>query len=339
MMKMNMCIGLICSFLLCSAAAQDAPYETYQLDIKEWQVPWKQTRPRDPAVDSKGIVWFCGQAGNYLASLDPATGEFKQYSLPDGTYPHNLIIDADDMIWYAGNRNNHIGQLNPKDGTIKRIDMPVEQPIDPHTLVFDEQQNIWFTAQWGNKVGYFDRKTGKVDLVDMEIERSRPYGIKVNKANTPWVVLFGTNKLASIDPVSMALTTVDLPDQAERPRRLEIASNGDVYYLDYTLGYLGQYSPVTKKTQRYMVKQGSDAKLYGSAMDDKNRVFIAVTGVQPNIISVFDTNSKGFIASKEVPSGAGTIRYMYYHQPSDTVWFGTDNDTVGQVKLSTIKQP
>ena len=39
--------------------------------ITEWTVPWERTRPRDPYVDGQGRVWFVGQEGNYVATLDP----------------------------------------------------------------------------------------------------------------------------------------------------------------------------------------------------------------------------------------------------------------------------
>ena len=45
-------------------------------------------------MDQQGRVWFVGQQGNYLAFLDPETGEFKRYDLDPGAGPHNLIVDA-----------------------------------------------------------------------------------------------------------------------------------------------------------------------------------------------------------------------------------------------------
>ncbi|MEW6998119.1 lyase [Colwelliaceae bacterium BS250] len=306
------------------------------IDIKEWQVPWTDSRPRDPAIDSQGNVWFCGQAGNYIARLNPETAKFKRFTLPDNTHPHNLIIDSKDNIWYAGNRNNSIGRLNPITADIEQIDMPGDKPIDPHTLVFNAEQNIWFTAQWGNKVGFLNTKTLKVKLIDMPILSARPYGIKVDYDDVPWSVLFGSNKLARVDPQTFKVTMVDLVDTEERPRRLEISQNNDIYYLDHQLGYVGKYQPAKNKLQRWHVPEGKNAKLYGSAIDQNDRLWLALTGVKPNKITVFDTNTHTFIASEAIPSGAKSIRYMYYHQQTDSVWFGTDANTIGRAKL-TIK--
>ena len=32
-----------------------------QIQIDEWQVPWEESRPRDPFVGPNGKVWFVGQ--------------------------------------------------------------------------------------------------------------------------------------------------------------------------------------------------------------------------------------------------------------------------------------
>ena len=103
--------------------------------IREWDVPWKDTRPRDPAVDAAGRVWFVGQTGHYIGRLDPATGKFDRFELEPGAGPHNLIVGADGGIWFAGNRKAYIGRLDPKSGAIRKFPMPNPAAGDPHTLV------------------------------------------------------------------------------------------------------------------------------------------------------------------------------------------------------------
>jgi streptogramin lyase len=70
-----------------------AQAELNPVDITEWNVPWEQTRPRDPYVDQQHRVWFVGQRGDYIAVLDFEGGMFEQYPLDPDTGPHNLIVD------------------------------------------------------------------------------------------------------------------------------------------------------------------------------------------------------------------------------------------------------
>ena len=54
------------------------------LDIKEWQVPYERSVPRDPFAESATSIWFVGQGGGYLGNLDTDSGEFMRVPLKDG---------------------------------------------------------------------------------------------------------------------------------------------------------------------------------------------------------------------------------------------------------------
>ena len=118
------------------------------IDIREWEVPYEQSRPRDPYAESATSVWFVGQRTGYLAHLDAESGEFTQVELKDGSGPHNLIVGSDGIVWYAGNLNRLIGRYDPATKEFEEIMMPDKAARDPHTLIFDEnEENIWFTVR------------------------------------------------------------------------------------------------------------------------------------------------------------------------------------------------
>ena len=318
-------------FFLLIAAFSFAGQAADQPDIREWLVPWERSGPRDPYVDGEGRVWFCGQRGNYIAYLVPETGEFKRYEVETGTHPHNLIVDQDGFVWYAGNRNAHIGRLNPDNGEIKKYPMPRPDARDPHTLVFASDGSIWFTLQQSNLIGRLNTRSGEIHLVEVPTTRARPYGIKLDTNDRPWIVLFGTNKLATIDPATLNLTEIPLPRSNARPRRLEIGKNGDVWYVDYAGGFVGRYSPESQKITEWELPSGKQSRPYGTALDDNGRLWIAETGINPNRLVGFDLESERFFGSVEVPSGAGTIRHMYFRADGREIWFGTDTNYVGRL--------
>jgi virginiamycin B lyase len=300
------------------------------VDIKEWPVPWEQTRPRDPFVAPDGKVWFVGQTGDYVAYLIPETGEFKRYELDRGTGPHNLIVADDGFVWYAGNRTGHIGKLDPKDGTITKFPMPDPNARDPHTLVFDSKGNIWFTLQGANRIGKLTVATGEVQLVEVPTPRARPYGIEVDAEDRPWIVLVGTNKLVSIDPATMTLREIVLPRAEARPRRLAITSDNHIWYVDYAAGYLGRYDPKSGKFDEWRAASGESARLYAMAADHEDRLWMVATGPEPNQLLGFDPKTSEFFSETAVPSGGGTVRHMVYHEATKSIWFGTDANTIGR---------
>jgi virginiamycin B lyase len=300
--------------------------------FREWSVPWADTRPRDPYIDpTTERIWFCGQAGNYLAYLVPSTGEFKRFEFPNGERvgPHNLIVDKQGYVWYAGNLAGHIGRLDPRDGSFKRYPMPDSMVRDPHTLTFDQKGDIWFTAQGGNAIGRLTVATGKVELVKVPTPNARPYGIKIDSKNRPWVVLFGTNKLATVDPATLQLREIALPRAETRPRRMAITSDDKIYYGDYAGGVLGRYDPATGKVDEWPLPGGTGSRPYAMVSDDFDRVWVAQTS-RPNTFVAFDPQTLTFSRATEVPSGGGTVRHMIYDAATKTIWFGADANTVGK---------
>ena len=209
--------------------------------LEEWEVPWEQSRPRDPYVAPDGRVWFVGQRSHYAAVLDPMTGEFNKYDLEDGAGPHTVVVGTDGMVWYTGNRVGNVGRIDPATGHIEVFPMPDERARDPHTFAFDNGGDLWFTVQNGNFVGKIWVETGDVRLVEMPDNASRPgsstrpYGLKMDSKDRPWATLFGTNQLVMVDPDTFEPTYYELPEGA-RPRRLVIDSRDIVWYVDYAAG-------------------------------------------------------------------------------------------------------
>lgn len=319
--------------ILGTLMAATNPMTANAVEITEWPVPWEDTRPRDPFADNEKHVWFVGQKDDYVGFLNLETGEMGRIDLPAGTGPHNLIVDGNANIWIAGNRQAYIGRLNADSGELKQIAMPDPAARDPHTLVFDKAGNIWFTMQGSNMAGRLEMASEKVDVMRMPTRGARPYGITIAPDGRPWIALLGTNKLASIDPATLAVSEVELPRSSTRPRRLEATSDGAIWYVDYRDGYLGRLDPATGAIEEWRMPSGDGSGPYGMAVDAKDRLWIVETGPNPNRFVGFDTNKREFIYGADIPSGGGSVRHMMYHAPSNSVWFGTDANTIGRAKL------
>ncbi|HYJ81037.1 MAG TPA: hypothetical protein VEW03_15600 [Longimicrobiaceae bacterium] len=320
-------------FALLTLPALLAADGAFDLDIREWPVPYADSRPRDPYVDGQGRVWFVGQVGNYIAYLDPASGQFRRYELEARALPHNLIVARDGGVWYAGNGNGHIGRLDPATGQVRRYPMPDSLARDPHTLVFDRAGDLWFTLQGSNMVGKLTTATGQVRLINVPTARSRPYGIVLDSVGRPWLNLFGTNKLATVDPATMQLTEVTLPRAEARTRRIEMTSDGKVWYVDYAGGQLGRYDPATRQFKEWPLPGGATSRPYAMAVDDQDVLWAVETGARPNRFVGFDPRTEQFTGITPIPSGGGTVRHMYFHRPTREIWFGTDVNTIGRAKL------
>ena len=299
--------------------------------VKEWTVPWEKTRPRDPYPDQQGRVWFVGQGGNYVAYLNPTSGEFKRYEIDAGTYPHNLVVDRRGTVWFTGNRNGRIVKLDPQTGKLTNHMMPDSTVRDPHTMIFDQKGDVWFTAQGAGVVGRLTVADGKIRLLRLPTKDARPYGIVIDGKGRPWFDEFGTNKIGTIDPATFELKEYPLPDERARPRRIALAGDGGVWYGDYTRGYLGRLDPASGKTEEWLMPSGPASLPYAMASDDHERVWLAETGVKPNRLVAFDTKSRKWVASMNVGDNApNTIRHMVFDKTTRQLWFGTDQGAIGR---------
>lgn len=297
-----------------------------------WKVPWADTRPRDPAVDRDGLVWFVGQTGDYVASFDPRNERFRQIPLEAGTGPHNLIIGEDRAVWYAGNRAAHIGRVDPADGRIEKVAMPAGIR-DPHTLAADGNGHIWFTAQGSNYIGRLTLAGRKVEAVKLPQPNSLPYGIVVDRNGRPWANLLGTSQLATVDPGNLALERIDLLRGEARTRRIAIGSDGAIWYTDYAAAHIGRYDPKAKRFSEWLPPTGDKARPYALAIDDRARIWFADSGVQPNRLMAFDPATSKFVVDVEVAEARGAIRHMVFDEATRALWFGTDTGFLVRVRV------
>lgn len=330
-------------FLISFASESDSnhvpPFSDQVSDVivalEEWKVPFDDTRSRDPYVAPDGTVFFAGQRDHYVGHFNPETEEFRRLPLEDGTGPHTVVTDDEGTVWYAGNRAQHIGKMDPETGEITKYMMEDEHARDPHTFAFDEDGNIWFTSQGGNGVGHFNVESGETRVLAVPTERARPYGIRMSPDKTrPWIALFGTNKIATVDPETMELTEIELPREETRPRRLDVTSDGMVWYGDYAAGKVGRYNPDTGEVTEWDMPDGEGSRPYAVTTDDKDRVWLSASGLSPNKLVAFDTNTEEFVASREIPSGEGSIRNMDFDERTSSLWFGTDTGHIGRLVIN-----
>lgn len=309
--------------------ATSTSLEAQAPDVKEWAVEW-EGRPRDPAVDATGRVWFVGQTGNYIGRYDPTADAFRRYELEPNTLPHNLIAGSDGGIWYAGNGNGRIGRLDPVTGEIRTILMPDPRARDPHTLLEDGRGSIWFTVQNGGFIGRLDMASGRVELVSAGVERSRPYGIDFDSQGRAWVNLFGTNLIAVVDPATFSVRHIETPRSGARTRRIAVTSDDAVWYVDYAGGRLGRIDPESGAIREWVTPGGEESRPYALIADDRDRLWLSETSrAAPRLVG-FDTKAEQFMPGTSVSAG---IRHMVLHPETGTLWFGTDANNLGRAIL------
>ncbi len=326
----------IARFALALAFVASTDLAAQIVPAQEWPIEWGG-RPRDPYVAPDGIVYFAGQAGNYVGRLDPRSGETRRYELPANTNPHTVVVGPDNHVWIAGNRNATIGRLNPATGDIRWYPMTDPSVRDPHTMIFDRDGNLWFTAQNSNAVGHMNVQSGEIRYVKTE-PNSRPYGIELNSRGEVWFNLFGTNKIGRINPRTYELTTYDLPNERARGRRIAITPDDVVWYTDYTRGMLGRVDPTNGRVTEMPLPGGPASLPYGMARDAQGRVWVTESGPKGAILQGYDPSTGRFFGRTLIgKEDNNTIRHMYFDPRTGLLWFGTDQGTIGRAEVSRAR--
>jgi virginiamycin B lyase len=306
------------------------------VSIREWVTPTLGSRPHDPLAARDGSVWWTGMFANNLGRLDPKTGQMTEFRLKTPkSGPHGLAEDKAGNIWYTGNQAALIGKLDPKTGDITEYPMPDPAARDPHTPLFDPKGNLWFSVQGGNMIGKLMPQTGEIKLIKLA-PGSRPYGVVMDSAGVPFFVLFGTNKVARIDPDTMAVKEFVLPNADTRPRRIAITKDDIIWYSDYSRGYLGRLDPKTGDVKEWASPGGPRSLPYGIAIVN-GEVWYSESGTRKNTLVRFDPRAEKF-QTWAIPSGGGVVRNMMATSDGNLVLACSGRNRVAYVEIQTGSQ-
>ena len=110
------------------------------------------------------------------------------------------------------------------------------------------------------------------------------------------------NRVASVDPKTMAIKEYTLPDAAARPRRIALTSDDVVWYTDFARGYLGRFDPKTGAIKEWASPGGPKSQPYGIATE-KDIVWYSESAVTPNtqrlLVSLEATGAARYLPSRE----------------------------------------
>jgi virginiamycin B lyase len=121
-----------------------------------------------------------------------------------------------------------------------------------------------------------------------------------------FVVQFGTNRVAKVDPKTLAIHEYVLPDTAARPRRIAITPDDMVWYTDYSRGFLGRLDPRSGQVKEWPSPSGPKSAPYGISFV-QGALWYSESEAMPNTIVRFDPKAQKF-QSWTIPGGGNIVR-------------------------------
>jgi virginiamycin B lyase len=310
------------------------------VSFTEWVAPTLGQRARDPVEAPDGSIWWVGQFGNIVGRLDPETGAMQEWVLPPQTLPHSVTLDKDGTPWVTGNGNGTLVKLDPATGEFTVYPMPDPAATDPHTAEFDSNGILWFSLQRSNMIGRFDPTSGEIELKTLPTPRSNPYGVKIAANGAPYVACNGGGGcLIRVNPDTFELTEIKLPTEGTTTRRLDIADDGIIWFVNSAQGKIGRYDPSTGDIEEWDSPSGPRSHPYGMAVVD-GIVWYNESGVRPDMLVRFDPATETF-QSWPIPSGpagdgelyAGIVRHMRATADGDLLIHQSSTNRIIRVDL------
>ena len=145
----------------------------------------------------------------------------------------------------------------------------------------------------------------------------------------------GTNKIGAMHPETLEVRYYEVPDERSRIRRLDLASDGTVWYGNSTMGRIGRLDPSTGEITEWPSPSGPDSHPYALAVID-DVVWYNESGMRPDALVRFDPATETF-QSWPIPSGYGIVRNMWVTQDGNLLIHQSSSNRVGLVEIGSAR--
>jgi virginiamycin B lyase len=305
----------------------------------EYELPGPNRMPWSAFPDKDGNYWmpYYGRA-NKIGRLDPKTAEVQEYPVPNqGTAAiHSAVPAPDGSVWLTEQGANKLGRWDPVTRTITEYQdtyIPGKEGTvaggSKHTLRIDAQGRVWAT---GGPLTVFDPKTHKFTQIK---EIPSAYGLALDKDGNCWFAEFVPNgKIGKVDAKTLQVTKWQPPTPDARPRRIQIDTDGTIWFAEFQGGKIAHFDPKTESFQEFPLP-GPEATPYALAIDKNHTLWYSSEHL--DVIGHLDPKT-GHVTEYPFPQAENTMR-EFYLDGQGRMWFGTPaNNKVGYFYLAGTSQ-
>jgi streptogramin lyase len=138
--------------------------------LNEWNVPTPAAGPWGITTDQFGKIWFTENVTSKLASYDPTTNNFTEWSIPGAGSPRYVFTKQAPMdvsggmnvtrVYFTAYSSNQIGYFNSWNGTFYEWQLPPGS--NPVGVFVDANDTIWFTESGRDVIGRLTPSTNQL---------------------------------------------------------------------------------------------------------------------------------------------------------------------------------
>lgn len=296
----------------------------------EYELSGMNRLPFSAKPDGKGNIWIpnFGPANN-LTRLDPKTGQYRDFKVPNGTEAaiHSAYPNPDGSVWVGEQASNKLGRWDPVTEKITEYQdpyLPGKEGLQDggckHTVRFDPDGNVWSS---GDPLSRFDPKTGKFTNYWSEVGTA--YTIANDNVGNIWFTTLRTHRIGMVDYKTLKIKMWDPPTKNSFPRRLEVDSDGTVWFAEYNAGKIGKFDPETEMFTEYQLP-GQAPTPYAFGIDKQHNIWYS--SYLMDVIGRFDPKT-GKVTEYPFPHAENTLRELFRDDQGRMWWGSPGNGKVG----------
>jgi streptogramin lyase len=269
-----------------------------------------------------GLVWIpeYGPA-NKIAQLDPATGAISEYQVPNprSASIHSVVPAPDGTVWLTEQGAGRLGKWDPATKTISEY----QDSWGKHTIRITPDGMVWSTGG----LTRYDPKTGTFTHI---AEVPSVYGIALDPENNIW---FAENikdgKIGKVDAKTLKVTKYYTPT-TQRPRRIQVDSDGTVWFAGLDLGMIARFDPRGETFKEYKLP-GPRATPYALGIDTEHKIWYS--SESQDVLGRLDPQT-GKVTEYPMPFAENGMR-DFFLDAQGQIWFGSPpNNKVGYFYLA-----
>lgn len=292
-------------------------YKTAHTDsniiITQFDIPTKRSMPHNVTFSPQGQVWYSERNTNKIGTLDPKTGQMKEFPIPsDLNRPTPTVVDKKGNVWWG--TGDTLARLDSRTGEMKRYSLP-QKGSGIHSAAVGPDGIVWATENAGGRIISFNPETESFKEFNIPTAHSRPYGVVVDSRNRVWFCEFGGDKIGRIDAATGTLKEYAPPTPHSGPRRPFLDRDGNLWFTEYNSNKIARLAHDTEKITEWEIPT-SDSGPYDIVVDPRGKVWF--DEFTSNKVVKFDPATAQF-TEYPLPAVDSQVRKMAV-DPTGAVW-------------------
>ena len=301
-----------------SPRATNIAYVEYDFDVDKGMGPWSAVE------DKNGMFWipYYGR-GNEVVRLDPKTAELTRFALPFAKMAgiHSAVPAPDGTVWFTEASLGKIGHLDPVSKEITEFQntpLPDGRRTGSHTVRVDKNGRVWVSG--GPAITMLDPKTEEFAHFDL----GGTYGNVVGQNGDQWFTSFVENGPIGRVTKDGVLSKFSPPTKG-KPQRLEVDSDGIVWFTERRGNKLGRFDPKTEKFTEFPLP-GPEASPYAIGIDRDHMIWYS--SHEQDTLGRFDPKT-GEVIEYPFPHSEISMR-EFFLDAQGRMWYASSvNNKVG----------